>query len=232
MTENCEIGFPWNSDIPDGAAASSVTGSAMSDIDDPRPLDVREMLARQWVKSVADGGPPAEQGLKALVESLGPRIKAFIRGHRLPDDVVDDLFQETFIKVYRAAGQYRGDSKVSVWICSIARNCVLDHLRGPASRAARHVSIDADADEDHHPIELPSPDTAASSDVEDCVRRALAAFEARYPDRARALKLSAMEGWSIDEMAKFLGRTLAATRQYLLECRKKMRPFLEPCRSP
>src|SRR5579871_601570 len=204
----------------------------MKEAHHPQPAEMRELLARQWVKSIADKGLAAEQAMKALVESLGPRIKAFIRGHRLPEDAVDDLFQETFIKVYRAADQYRGDSKVSVWMCSIARNCVLDHLRGPASRAARHVSIDADGDGDEDAVGLPIADPAEFADVADCVRRALAAFEALYPDRARALKLSAIEGWSIDEMSKFLGRTLAATRQYLLECRRKMRPFLEPCRSP
>lgn len=202
-----------------------------------RAADELDTSAREWLSWVCAGGRLADRGMEALVRRVGPRIKAFIRGHRLADDRVDDLFQETFIKVYRAAAQFKGDSRVSVWICSIARNCVLGHLRGTGAREALNIALEDDPDDEQsgasgaERAELMERSQApGSSDLDDCVDRGFATFGARYPDRAQALQLSAVEEWTIEEMAAYLGRTLQATRQYLFECRKKLQPFLAPCR--
>ena len=41
----------------------------------------------------------------------------------------EDATQETFIRAFRFLHRYRGDSKFSTWLLSIARNCALDELR-------------------------------------------------------------------------------------------------------
>ena len=41
----------------------------------------------------------------------------------------EDAAQETFIRAFRFLRRYRGDSKFSTWLLSIARNCALDELR-------------------------------------------------------------------------------------------------------
>ena len=48
-------------------------------------------------------------------------------------------------------------------------------------------------------------------------------------EQAQALTLIAFYGWDIEEISRFLGRTQGATREYLSQSRKKLRPFLEPC---
>ncbi len=41
----------------------------------------------------------------------------------------EDLCQEVFVRIYRSIGKFRGDSKLSTWIGSVAFNVSTDYLR-------------------------------------------------------------------------------------------------------
>src|SRR5678816_3269975 len=42
---------------------------------------------------------------------------------------LEDVIQETFIRVFRSLAQFRGDSQLSTWIGGIALNVAYGHLR-------------------------------------------------------------------------------------------------------
>lgn len=65
--------------------------------------------------------------------------------------------------------------------------------------------------------------------VAECVAAGFEAFAGLEPERAHALGMQ-IDGQSITFIADCLGRTLAATKEYLSQCRKKIKPFLEHCR--
>jgi RNA polymerase sigma-70 factor (ECF subfamily) len=46
----------------------------------------------------------------------------------------DDVTQEVFLRAYRFLPRYRGESKFSTWLFSIARNSVVDELRRTSRR--------------------------------------------------------------------------------------------------
>jgi RNA polymerase sigma-70 factor, ECF subfamily len=52
-----------------------------------------------------------------------------------------DLLQEVFLRVVHRSGDFQGNSKVSTWIYTIARNLCIDATRRNAHR--RHPSLDA-----------------------------------------------------------------------------------------
>jgi RNA polymerase sigma-70 factor (ECF subfamily) len=58
---------------------------------------------------------------------------------------VEDVAQETVIKVYQNLDKFRGDSQFRTWVLSIARNEGLGRLRKIGRR--REDSLDAEADE-------------------------------------------------------------------------------------
>jgi RNA polymerase sigma-70 factor (ECF subfamily) len=58
---------------------------------------------------------------------------------------VEDVAQETAIKVYQNLEKFRGDSQFRTWVLSIARNEGLGRLRKIGSR--REDSLDAETDE-------------------------------------------------------------------------------------
>ena len=50
------------------------------------------------------------------------------------DGVVEDLTQETFLRVFAALGSFGGRSKLSTWIGTIAHRLAVDHLRRMGTR--------------------------------------------------------------------------------------------------
>jgi RNA polymerase sigma-70 factor (ECF subfamily) len=56
-------------------------------------------------------------------------IKLFIKSKVRNDQIVDDLIQETFIKVHSNKNKLRDHSKIKSWLFTIARNTVYDYFR-------------------------------------------------------------------------------------------------------
>ncbi|MBC7172001.1 MAG: RNA polymerase sigma factor [Polyangiaceae bacterium] len=53
----------------------------------------------------------------------------------------EEILQEVFLRVVQRSGEFRGHSKFSTWLYTIARNQCIDHGRKMAFR--RHASLDA-----------------------------------------------------------------------------------------
>ena len=69
---------------------------------------------------------------------------------------------------------------------------------------------------------------AVGATVDDCVAAGLGAFAQQMPERAHALSLQ-MEGQSIEAIGQQIGRSAAATKEFLSQCRKKIQPFIAHC---
>jgi len=54
--------------------------------------------------------------------------------------LAEDLFQEVFLRVIKAAQTYRPDAKFTTWLYTIARNLVIDQTRRAKARPADHSS--------------------------------------------------------------------------------------------
>ena len=112
---------------------------------------------------------------------------------RTPD--VDDVFQETWIRVVRSAHRYDPEQRFSAWLFAIAWNLVKD-------RWARRVATD-DVDLVTIPSRERSPEElAVASDRAERVREVVA----RLPERlAQAVLLRFFEELSEKEVAERLG---------------------------
>lgn len=78
--------------------------------------------------------------ISQLIERHSRRVKDYIHMMVKDRDVVDDIFQETFIKAVRVIdeGRYTDNGKFLSWILRIAHNQVIDHFR--AQRQNKSVS--------------------------------------------------------------------------------------------
>lgn len=68
----------------------------------------------------------------------------------------------------------------------------------------------------------------AVDSIDECFGRGMDVFMAQMPVRGQALNMQ-MDGASVSEIAAKLGRTVAATKEYLSQCRKHLQPFVVNC---
>ena len=174
---------------------------------------------------IRQGGQSRTDGVSQLYRGYARRFLAYFMKHRVPREHAEDLVQDVFVSIVRHAENFRGETRIDAWMWAIVRNALIDHFR----RARPEDPFDED-----DLVRLADAQSDAPRDpgsgLEDCVRRAYAAFAGQHADRAEILARVAFEGWSIDDVAAVLKRTPGATREYLSQCRKKLKAFLEPCR--
>ncbi len=81
---------------------------------------------RMLVERLRSGDPNA---IDEIVERFKRPVYAFIVRMIGNRDTADDLFQETWLRVVRSAGSFRGDAKISTWLFQIALNQCRDYIR-------------------------------------------------------------------------------------------------------
>ena len=171
------------------------------------------------------GGATRAEGIVRLYRAYARRFLGYFLKHRVPREQAEELVQDVFVSIVRHCGEFRGEARIDAWMWAIARNALIDHVRRQRPEVA--LQDDELLDAAGATVDPPSHD---ARDLEDCVRRAYAAFAAAHEDRAQVLALVVYEEWDISDVAAMVRRTPGATREYLSQCRKKLRPFLEPCR--
>jgi RNA polymerase sigma-70 factor (ECF subfamily) len=70
-----------------------------------------------------------DKGFVLLMELYKERIYWHIRRLVVSHEDAEDILQETFIKIYRYAGSFRGDSNIFTWLYRIATNECSRHFR-------------------------------------------------------------------------------------------------------
>ncbi len=161
--------------------------------------------------------------LELLYGSHFVKVTGYFRRCGQTEATAQELAQETFINALKGLHSFCGQSKLSTWLWSIARNVLLTQLRSkrPETTSGDDAPVDPDT--------LMSDDKAHLRGMRDCVQRGFAAFAAEHPERAQAIYLAVVEGWTRDELATYLGRTPHAATEYLSQCKVRLRPFIEDC---
>ena len=72
-----------------------------------------------------------EKALSTLIYRHKQKIYSFIYSKVFDRDLVEDIFQDTFIKVIKTLkrGAYNEEGKFLPWVMRIAHNLVIDHFR-------------------------------------------------------------------------------------------------------
>lgn len=80
------------------------------------------------VKNYIEGN---ERSLEILITRHKQKIYGFIYSKLANQELVEDIFQDTFIKVINTlkAGKYNEEGKFLPWVLRIAHNLIIDHFR-------------------------------------------------------------------------------------------------------
>jgi len=135
--------------------------------------------------------------VQMLVEEYQDRLVrylVYVLGRR---DGVDDVVQETWLRVMERGRSYDGRSRFEPWLFTVARHIAIDFLR-------RRREVSLDAEEDGRPLvmapvsDMPSP-FALAARTEDAERLA-AALQGLQAVTREALVLRFMEDMSLQEI--------------------------------
>lgn len=133
-------------------------------------------------------------------------------------DTAEDLVQETWMKLAKAAPTLRDDTTLGALLFTIARNAFLSHRRWAMLDLSRLVMVGFDAVAAES--EGPTPDEAHENARRiEILERALAGLPVASRE---VLLLVGVEGLDQEEVAAILGLTYAALRQRLSRARAQL----------
>ena len=122
-----------------------------------------------------------------------------------------EVVQDVFLQLWRNADQYDGSRGPFVpWLCTMARNRALDHLRLKSERQRRH--------EDHAddpPLVVVAPDYEKALDEKRRAERVRALMASLAPQQKKAIELAYFEGLSHSEIAAALKEPLGTVKSWI-----------------
>ncbi|MGA2028391.1 MAG: RNA polymerase sigma factor [Syntrophobacteraceae bacterium] len=153
---------------------------------------------------------------ETLVKRYRDPISNFIFRYMGDRFGAEDIAQEVFLRVYRAASEFEPRGKVSTWIFKIAYNLSLNEVL----RRSRFCPI---TDIDDHGFELEEPNHTGRKELEEEVMEAVR----HLPQKQRAaLLLRVNEGLSYAEIANILSTSISSVESLLFRARENLRKTL------
>ena len=156
-----------------------------------------------------------------------PLVLAVIHRTGIKDRATaEDIAQDAFIKAWQASKTFQSKSKVSSWLCSIAKNAAIDHMR----KHNRMVNLGDNA----------IPEKADSSSLSNPLAKMLeveheasvkaevqAALSKLSPKHAEVIRMYHIEDMSYEAIAKSLKIPKGSVMSRLFHARKKMQALLK-----
>ena len=158
-----------------------------------------------------------------LVDRYKHRLFSHVRRRVADPHKAEDLTQEIFLRLFRAArgGSYAsGRARVVTWLYTIAGNVVTDHLRAEGVRASVRQAREEIEPSDPH-------DVAAAREGESRVRRLLL----ELPEAQRTVvELHVLDGLSFTDVAELVGAPVPTVKSRLVYALRKLKRSMNDAR--
>jgi RNA polymerase sigma-70 factor, ECF subfamily len=184
-------------------------------------LETKRVLRsdRAWVQELrAPEGPSRRDALADLRDYLRKTLARGF-GHQLTAFDLEDLTQDSLLKIHQKLDSFEEQSRFTTWSAAIAINAALSELR---RRRYQHVGLeDAAAQAAATLIEEPASRTEADEAV---LRRAI--LEA-LTERQREAILAKLAGLPLMELARRWGTSQGAVYKMLHDARRRIKRYVE-----
>jgi RNA polymerase sigma-70 factor (ECF subfamily) len=169
----------------------------------------------ELMEELAEGGKKAEQAFTYIYDNYAVRIRAYCFTVMGDSEKAGDIFQDTFIRFYKACTLERKNGTPIGWLLRTARNLCLNAKRD----TKKNISIDDY--EIGYDMELPMENL----ENQKIVGLAMDSL----PDQMReAVALRYFEDMPYDGIGEILGITSARARYLVFTAKTKMKKTLKP----
>lgn len=166
----------------------------------------------QLLAETAKGSPEA---LANLYTAARAAVYAIALSYLKEPYGAQDVMQETFVRIWQRAGQYRPGGSPMAWILTLARNLSLMQLR----KSGREAGLSS---EEWHALAEPAPNVTEEDRL--LLENALSTLD---DAERRVVLLHASSGLKHREIAALLGLPLSTVLSKYQRALKKMRIIME-----
>lgn len=179
-----------------------------------------QRTCQAWIDALRSGpGQESESALADLRDLLRRSLgRSF--GGKLSDGDLDDLTQESLLKIHERVHTFEGRSLFTTWAVSIAVNVAFSELR---RRRHQHVSLE-DAMQQGAAALVQAAVTNSEPDREAMLREAI---DSALTARQREAMLALLGGLPLAEMARRLSTSQGAIYKLLHDARRRLKHHLE-----
>lgn len=191
----------------------------------PRSGDASHHPSFDAAKFIANG-----DYARRVVHDHGSLVWAVCKGYARDADHLDDLYQETWMKVFAAAGSFRGTGSFRGWLARLARSvCVSDYrARRTATKALDRYAGETAASASGKRI--PDPLARTESEfLQHAIREAIDELPARERE---ALTLRLIDERSPAEVARLMRVRPATVRSHIRHALGRLRLRIEDPEDP
>lgn len=187
-----------------------------------------EDLDQELVQRVQQGDKSA---FDLLVIKYQHKIVHLVNRYVKDPSEAQDVAQDTFIKAYRALGDFRGESAFYTWLYRIAINTAKNYL---LSRSRRHFDYEIDvqdAEQVENSPQLKDIETPENLLMNEQIVAVIKSAIERLPEEMRiAITLREFEGMSYEEIAEAMDCPIGTVRSRIFRAREaiaiKIRPMM------
>jgi RNA polymerase sigma-70 factor, ECF subfamily len=209
---------------PAGAPAAAPPSSTQAAAQ-PAPANPDWDEDHQLVRAVLDGDGTAYRG---LVERYQGRIYAVCYGMVRNREDARDMAQEAFVKAFKNLSRFRFGASFYTWLCRIAMNVSIDHLRRQKVRRAEQFDEGIATKDSAGVISLAHHRHSPSRDLERkrLHGRILEALDELPDEQKQVVVLREIEGLAYKEIAEIMDIPEGTVMSRLYYARKKLQKAL------
>jgi len=165
----------------------------------------------------------------ALVRKYQHRIVSLIGRYVSDWSECQDVAQETFIRAYRALGNFRGESQFYTWLHRIAVNTAKNHLVAQNRRPPTDDVDAGEAEQFDSGARLRTTDTPEHELMRQEIERTVLSAVSALPEELRAaISMREMDGMSYEEIASKMGCPIGTVRSRIFRAREAIEQQLRP----
>ncbi len=184
-------------------------------------------------EELAPCAPEDHRCLEILLERYQEKIRACAWKMVGDPNEIEDLTQETALRLIGSLPGFRARSSFATWVYQIAHNTCVDSYRRRSRAPVAAVRLESEEGElplaEQLVAEGTDPEALLEDSIAECyVEQALRELPEEY---ARIATLRLLDGWSNDEIAEELGTSVDAVKGKLKRARARLRAHLAESRT-
>lgn len=162
---------------------------------------------------------------RGVWSEIEARLRPYIARRVASAADVDDILQETFVRMQRGIAGLRDGERFGGWVYRIAKHAIIDAARASAKQPIPSSSIA------NHQFEPGAYESGAeAADLQAELGECVALFVARLPARYRAaITLTELEGLTQRDAADMLGISLSGMKSRVQRGRERIRDMFDEC---